>query len=204
MTQAIHTLDLLISLAGLPVRGRRPMPQPARSTAWRPRTSLRRPCATPTARIGTIAATTTAFPGFADAVEIVGSKGTARLDGAELTADFHDGSRFEAGDESAGGGTGADPMAFPHEHHRARAHGFPGCARQRPAAARQRQGGAEGPSPDRGNPALVRDRPARAGVAHCTARSHSSDPAGRMAGPHFERLLQGSATPKTGIARAVK
>ena len=34
-------------------------------------------------------------------------------------ADFHDGSRFEAGDENAGGGTGADPMAFPHEHHRA-------------------------------------------------------------------------------------
>ena len=69
--------------------------------------------------IGTIAATTTAFPGFPETVEIVGSKGTARLEGARLIADFHDGSRMETGDENAGGGAGADPMAFPNDHHRA-------------------------------------------------------------------------------------
>ena len=118
ITQAIHTLDLAISLAGLPVE----------VSAYAATSPIHRmeseDIAAAAVRytngaIGTIAATTTAFPGFPEAVEIVGSKGTARLEGARLIADFHDGSRFEAGDASAGGGTGADPMAFSHEHHRA-------------------------------------------------------------------------------------
>jgi predicted dehydrogenase len=32
---------------------------------------------------------------------------------------FHDGAEIRKNDGSLGGGAGADPMAFPHEHHRA-------------------------------------------------------------------------------------
>jgi UDP-N-acetyl-2-amino-2-deoxyglucuronate dehydrogenase len=118
VTQAIHTLDVLVSLAGLP----------AEVSAYAATSPIHRMETEDVAAaalrygngaIGTITATTTAFPGFPETVEIVGSKGTARLEGARLIADFHDGSRLEAGDENAGGGAGADPMAFPNDHHRA-------------------------------------------------------------------------------------
>jgi predicted dehydrogenase len=117
VTQAIHTLDLMISVAGLPS-------EVAAFAATSPVHSMETEDIAAAAMryangaVGMISATTTAFPGFADVVEVIGSKGTARLANAMLTADFHDGSRFEAGKESDGGGTGADPMAFPHEHHR--------------------------------------------------------------------------------------
>ena len=118
ITQAIHTLDLAISLAGLPVEV---SAYAATSAVHRMETEDVAAAAVRYANgaIGTIAATTTAFPGFPEMVELIGSMGTARLAGARLAADFHDGSRFEAGDENAGGGTGGDPMSFPHQHHRA-------------------------------------------------------------------------------------
>ena len=130
ITQAIHTLDLMISLAGLPVEV---SAYAATSPVHRMETEDVAAAAMRYANgaIGTIAATTTAFPGFAEAVEIVGSKGTARSRAPGSSPISTTVRAFEAGDESAGGGTGADPMAFPHEHHRARARGFPGRARRR-------------------------------------------------------------------------
>ena len=53
LTQAIHTLDLLISLAGLPEEVSAYAPRPARSTAWKPRTSPSR-CRFGNGAIGTI------------------------------------------------------------------------------------------------------------------------------------------------------
>jgi predicted dehydrogenase len=69
--------------------------------------------------LGTIHATTTAYPGLPDAIELIGTKGTARIEGTRLVAAFHDGSEFVKDDGAPGGGAGADPMAFPHHHHRA-------------------------------------------------------------------------------------
>jgi UDP-N-acetyl-2-amino-2-deoxyglucuronate dehydrogenase len=69
--------------------------------------------------IGSISATTSAYPGFADAVDIIGTKGMARIDGTRLVADYHDGTSTSLDDGAAGGGAGADPMAFSHQHHRA-------------------------------------------------------------------------------------
>jgi predicted dehydrogenase len=115
MTQAIHTLDLLISFTGLPAEV---AAYAGTSPIHRMETEDMAAAAMRYANgaIGTIAATTTACPGFPDVIEIVGSNGTARLDGTKLTADFHDGSRVQAGDDG-GGGNGADPMALPYEHH---------------------------------------------------------------------------------------
>jgi predicted dehydrogenase len=45
-------------------------------------------------------------------------QGSALLEGTSLQMKFHDGKSFELKTESGGGGTGADPMAFPHDWHR--------------------------------------------------------------------------------------
>jgi predicted dehydrogenase len=118
LTQAIHTLDLMISLAGLPVEV---TAYAATSAVHRMETEDLAMGAMRFANgaIGTISATTAAFPGHADAIDIIGTKGMARLEGTSLTANFHDGTEARIDDAAAGVGAGADPMAFPHEHHRA-------------------------------------------------------------------------------------
>jgi predicted dehydrogenase len=118
LTQGIHTLDLLISLVGAP---REVFSYAVTSPVHRMETE---DTAAGAARweggaIGTILATTSAYPGLPDTIDVIGTKGTAALVGTTLAARFHDGTTFDLADEAAGGGTGADPMAFPHHHHRA-------------------------------------------------------------------------------------
>lgn len=118
LTQGIHTLDLMISLASLP----------AEVSAYVTTSPVHRMETEDLAfaalrfgngALGSVAATTAAYPGFPDVVELIGTKGSARIDGATLTAQFHDGSSERLDDDSEGGGAGADPMAFTHHHHRA-------------------------------------------------------------------------------------
>ncbi len=118
LTQGIHTLDLLISLAGLPVE----------VAGFATTTAMHRMETEDLAvgilrfgsgALGTIHATTTAYPGLPDAIELIGTNGTARIEGATLAAQFHDGSEVLQDDGALGGGAGADPMAFSHHHHRA-------------------------------------------------------------------------------------
>jgi UDP-N-acetyl-2-amino-2-deoxyglucuronate dehydrogenase len=118
LTQAIHTLDLMISFAGVPheVAG-----FTATSPIHRMETEDVAVAAIRFANgaIGTVSATTCAFPGFPERIELIGEAGVAVLDGTVLKAAFHSGEVLEAGDAAAGGGTGADPMAFPHAYHQA-------------------------------------------------------------------------------------
>jgi predicted dehydrogenase len=118
LTQGIHTLDLLVSLVGLP----------AEVTAFAATTPVHRmetedmvaaAIRFADGAIGTVNATTAAYPGYPDAIELIGTKGSARIEGTALTAHFQDGSEFTLDDGAAAGGAGADPMAFPHHHHRA-------------------------------------------------------------------------------------
>ena len=44
--------------------------------------------------IGTFAATTAAYPGFPDGIEIIGTKGSARIEDTTLSAHFHDGAEM--------------------------------------------------------------------------------------------------------------
>ena len=67
--------------------------------------------------IGTVHATTTAYPGFPERIELIGTKGTALLEGPSLRIEFADGRKVHV--QAEGGGTGADPMAFLHDWHRA-------------------------------------------------------------------------------------
>jgi UDP-N-acetyl-2-amino-2-deoxyglucuronate dehydrogenase len=116
LTQAIHTLDLLISLVGVPVE----------VAAYAATTAVHRmemeDIAAGAIRfgngaIGAVSATTSAYPGYADAIELIGTKGSARIEDTRLAAHFHDGSEIRLDDGALGGGAGADPMAFPHHHH---------------------------------------------------------------------------------------
>lgn len=118
ISQGIHTLDLMMSLAG-PV---------AEVTGFTTTTPLHRMetedlvCAAArfaNGAFGTIDATTAAYPGFAERIELACEKGTASLVGTELLAQFTSGEKIVVEADKSAGGTGADPMAFPHDYHRA-------------------------------------------------------------------------------------
>jgi len=118
LTQGIHTLDLLISVAGLPIEA---MAYATTTPVHRMETEdfVAGAIRFSNGALGTVSATTCGYPGLPDAIEIIGTKGTARIDGAKLIGSFHDGSTVELDDGRLGGGAGADPMAFSHTHHRA-------------------------------------------------------------------------------------
>lgn len=118
ISQGIHTLDLMMSLAG-PV---------AEVTGFTTTTPLHRMetedlvCAAArfaNGAFGTIDATTAAYPGFAERIELACEKGTASLVGTELLVQFTSGEKIVVEADKSAGGTGADPMAFPHDYHRA-------------------------------------------------------------------------------------
>jgi predicted dehydrogenase len=117
LTQAIHTLDLLLHLAG-----------PVESVMGLARTSGLRAIDTEdiaaaalrfaNGAIGAVDATTVARPGFPERIEIAGTQGSAVLVAERL--DLHiKGRAPEVIDHGSAGGGGADPMAFDHGPHRA-------------------------------------------------------------------------------------
>ena len=67
---------------------------------------------------GTIDATTAAYPGFPERIELICEKGTAVLAGTALDVFYHDGRKDSVAPDASPGGTGADPMAFPNDWHR--------------------------------------------------------------------------------------
>jgi predicted dehydrogenase len=117
ITQGIHTLDLMLSLAG-------PIAEvgayATTSGVHRMETEDMVAAAVKFANgaLGTIDATTAAYPGFAERIEIIGERATAALIGSDLTVAHHDGRVAELKTDYGAGGTGADPMAFPHDWHR--------------------------------------------------------------------------------------
>ncbi|HYG91103.1 MAG TPA: Gfo/Idh/MocA family oxidoreductase [Azospirillum sp.] len=118
LTQAIHTLDLFVSLLGLPreVAGfaatsslRRIDTEDMVAAALRYDNGL----------LASVDATTVAYPGFPERIEIAGTKGSALLSGDRLEAHLKSGETVRVGDDGGTLGGGADPMAFSNAHHRA-------------------------------------------------------------------------------------
>ena len=118
LTQGIHTLDLMLSLAGpiaevsgyamtSPVHRMETEDMVAAGVRFR------------SGAIGVIEATTAAYPGAPERIDIAGTRGSASLAGTSLAVAFMDGRREEMVPDGSAGGTGADPMAFPHDYHRA-------------------------------------------------------------------------------------
>jgi UDP-N-acetyl-2-amino-2-deoxyglucuronate dehydrogenase len=116
LTQGIHTLDLLLSLAGPVVE----VCGYATSSAVHRLETEDLACAAvryQSGAVGVIEATTAAYPGGPERIELIGSAGTASLAGTALAVAYHDGRREEVVADASAGGTGADPMAFPHDYH---------------------------------------------------------------------------------------
>ena len=118
LTQGIHTLDLMLSLTGLPQE----------VTAYATTSAVHRmetedmvagALRFAGGALGTIDATTAAYPGFPERIELICGKATAVLAGTALDVFWHDGRRDKVEPDSSPGGTGADPMAFPNDWHRA-------------------------------------------------------------------------------------
>ena len=117
LTQAIHTLDLFLSFAGEPVE----VKSFATTTPVHKMETEDLAVAAVRFRngaLGVVHATTTAYPGFPERIELIGTRGTALLEGTSVKVQIHDEKPFEFKTEAGGGGTGADPMAFPHDWHR--------------------------------------------------------------------------------------
>ena len=118
LTQGIHTLDLMLSLAG-PVEEVRGYATTSPVHRMETEDLVCAAVRFANGALGTIDATTTALPGFAERIEIVATAATSVLAGTELKIFHHDGRVSEMKPDATAGGTGADPMAFPHEYHRA-------------------------------------------------------------------------------------
>lgn len=117
MTQAIHTLDLLLCLTGLPDKV-----SAMASTSAVHRMECEDTVAAalhyPNGAIGSIDATTAAYPGFPERISLQFTKGSATLEAGELHAEFMDGRKISAGQKQTSG-SGANMMAFDHHAHRA-------------------------------------------------------------------------------------
>jgi predicted dehydrogenase len=117
MTQAIHTLDLLLSYTGLPARV---MGLASTSPVH---TLEGEDCACALLHyadgaMATVQATTAAYPGFPERLELNGTLGSASLEAGLLQVAFMNGQTLSVGGPQDSGG-GADPMAFDHAAHRA-------------------------------------------------------------------------------------
>jgi predicted dehydrogenase len=116
MTQAIHTLDLLLSYTGLPARV---MGLASTSPVH---TLEAEDCACAllhyaSGAMASLQATTAAYPGFPERIELNGTLGSATLEAGVLQVALMNGQTLSMGSQQDSGG-GADPMAFDQAAHR--------------------------------------------------------------------------------------
>lgn len=116
ISQAIHSLDLLLSLTG-PVTK---VQAAARTTALHSMESedyVTAALSFANGAVGSLIASTANYPGGAESITLHYTECVAHLQSGELDLQWRDG-RQERFGEPAGTGGGKDPMAFTHEWHR--------------------------------------------------------------------------------------
>ena len=116
ISQAIHVLDLMLSLTG-PVAWVQSMTATTQAHRMEAEDFAASGVKFLSGAVGSIIATTATFPGSAESIVIDGTLGTASLRAGELRVFWRDG-REEVLGEVSGTGGGADPMAFPCDWHR--------------------------------------------------------------------------------------
>lgn len=117
ISQGIHTLDLMLSLAG-PIASVQGTALTTPIHAMETEDMVSATVRFANGAVGTIEATTAAYPGFAERVRFICRHGTALLEGTGLTVAYHDGTGERVAPIDTAGGTGANPMDFPHDWHR--------------------------------------------------------------------------------------
>ncbi len=116
ISQAIHTLDLMLSLTG-PVHEVQAMANTSAFHAMEAEDYVTAGLRFANGAVGSLIASTASFPGDAESIALHFDKCVATLSSGVLQLDWRDGRRETRG-AVAGTGGGADPMAFTHEWHR--------------------------------------------------------------------------------------
>lgn len=115
ISQAIHTIDLALSLAG-------PVSEVTAMTATTPFHRMEAEDAAmvglrfASGAVGWLTASTASYPGGSESIVLHHAEASLRLAEGELTVTWRDG-RTERVGEAGGTGGGADPMAFTHAWH---------------------------------------------------------------------------------------
>lgn len=117
ISQAIHTIDLALSLAG-PVKSVIAMAKTSCFHEMEAEDFVTAGLTFHNGAVGSLTASTASFPGTAEAITLHFEKASLHLEAGILTLSWRDG-RIERFGAQAGTGGGADPMAFTHEWHQA-------------------------------------------------------------------------------------
>ncbi|XDA99211.1 Gfo/Idh/MocA family oxidoreductase [Sulfitobacter sp. LCG007] len=116
MTQAIHTLDLMLSLAG-PVREVSGFVTTTPLHRMEAEDMVSAALRFENGAFGTVEATTAAFPGFPEEIVLTCEGGVLMLKGTQMLMRRQDGGVEDIAPDEGPGGTGSDPMAFSHACH---------------------------------------------------------------------------------------
>jgi predicted dehydrogenase len=115
ISQAIHTIDLALSLAG-PVRSVRAMAATTRFHDMEAEDFVTAGLEFTNGAVGSLVASTASFPGGAESITLHFDTASLRLESGQLHLHRRDGGNAVFGLVGGTGG-GADPMAFTHEWH---------------------------------------------------------------------------------------
>lgn len=115
LTQAIHSLDLMLSLCG-PAKAVTAMARTTRLHQMETEDFVSAGIEFANGAVGAVMATTANFPGGRESLTLNFQKATATLTAGNLTVHTMAGESIAEGESTEGGG-GADPMAFPFEWH---------------------------------------------------------------------------------------
>jgi predicted dehydrogenase len=134
ISQAIHTIDLALSLAG-PVTAVQAMTATTRFHRMEAEDFATAGLRFANGAVGSIVASTASYPGAAETIALHHEQASLTLHSGVLTVRWRDG-RQQAFGAAGGTGGGADPMAFTHEWHQAIVEDFADAlAEGRPPAA---------------------------------------------------------------------
>ncbi len=125
ISQAIHALDLMLSLLG-PVDEVQAMAGTTSLHRMETEDFAAAGVRFRSGALGSIMATTAAYPGDSETLAIHAEHGSAIFRGGSLSVSWRDGKVEEIGQKQATGG-GTDPMAFDHGAHRAVIEDFAAC-----------------------------------------------------------------------------
>ena len=127
ITQAIHSLDLMLSLCG-PVDAVTAMAKTTRLHKMETEDFVSAGIEFSSGAVGAIMATTASFPGGPESLTLNFARATATLTAGNLTIHTMAGETITEGEAGQGGG-GADPMAFPFDWHAAQIADFADAVR---------------------------------------------------------------------------
>lgn len=115
ISQAIHTLDLALSLTG-PVASVQAMAATTRFHTMESEDFVTAGLKFANGAVGSLVASTASYPGGAETIILHFDKASLHMGSGVLTVSWRDGRKETFGASAATGG-GADPMAFTHEWH---------------------------------------------------------------------------------------